>query len=33
MLGFVEKIFVPAMMLFGCNISNINSLKYVSMSN
>ena len=33
MLGFVEKIFVSAMMLFGCNISNINSLKCVSMSN
>ena len=26
MFGFVKQIFVSAMMLFGCNISGVNSL-------
>ena len=33
MFGFVKQIFVSAMMLFGCNLSNINPLKCVSISN
>ena len=33
MFAFVKQIFVSAMMIFGCNISSLSSLKYVSMSN
>ena len=38
MLGFTKQIFVSAMMLFGCNASNVNPLnaiplKFVSMNN
>ena len=33
MLIFVKEIFVSAMMFFSCNLSNVNSLKFVSMSN
>ena len=33
MFGFVKQIFVLAMILFGCNLSNVNPLKCVSMSN
>ena len=33
MFGFVKPIFVSAMMFFGCNVSNVNSLKCVSMNN
>ena len=33
MLRFLNEIFVSAMMFFGCNVSNINPLKCVSMSN
>ena len=33
MFGFLKQIFVSAMMLFDCNLSNINPLKCVSMSN
>ena len=33
MFGFVKQIFVSAMMFFGCNVSNMNPLKCVSMNN
>ena len=33
MFGFVKKVFVSAVMLFGCNVSRENSLGCVSMSN
>ena len=33
MFGFVKKVFVSAVMLFGCNVSSVNSLGCVSMSN
>ena len=33
MFGFVNQIFVSAMMFFGCNLSSVNSLKCVSMNN
>ena len=33
MFRFFKKVFVSAMMFFGCNLSNANSLKWVSMSN
>ena len=33
MFGFVKRIFVSTMMLFGCNLSNVNPLECVSMSN
>ena len=33
MFEFVKQIFISAMMFFGCNLSNVNSLKYVSMNN
>ena len=33
MLKFVKQIFISAMMFFGCNSSNLNSLKCVSMNN
>ena len=31
MFEFVKQIFISAMMFFGCNLSNLNSLKCVSM--
>ena len=31
MLGFVKKIFVSATASFGCNLSNVNPSKCVSM--
>ena len=33
MFEFIKQIFTTAMMFFGCNLSNVNPLKYVSMSN
>ena len=33
MFGFVKKIFVSAIMFFGCNIPGVNSLKCVLMNN
>ena len=33
MLRFVKQIFVSAIMFFICNLSNVNPLKCVSMSN
>ena len=33
MLGFIKKCFVTAMTFFGCNVLNVNPLKYVSMNN
>ena len=33
MLGLIKKSFFTTMMLFGCNLSNINSLKCFSMKN
>ena len=33
MLKFVKQIFISAMMFFGCNSSNVNSFKCVSMNN
>ena len=33
MFRFVKQIFVSAMMFFGCNVSNMNPLKCVSMNN
>ena len=33
MFGFVKRIFVSIMMLFGCNLSSVNLLEYVSMNN
>ena len=33
MFGFVKQIFISAMMFFGCNLSNVNSLKCVLMNN
>ena len=33
MFKFVKQIFISAMMFFGCNLSNVNSLKCVSMNN
>ena len=33
MFGFVKPIFVSAMMFFGCNLSNVNSLKCISVNN
>ena len=33
MLGFVKQIFISAMMFFGCNLPNVNSLKCISMNN
>ena len=33
MFGFVKRIFVSAMMFFGCNLSSVNSLECVSMDN
>ena len=33
MFGFVKKIFISAMMFYGCNLSNVHSLKFISMNN
>ena len=33
MFGFVKRIFVSAMMFFGCNLSSVNPLECVSMNN
>ena len=33
MFGFVKQIFISAMIFFGCNFLNVNSLKCVSMNN
>ena len=33
MFGFVKRIFVSTMMLFGCNLSSVNLLECVSMNN
>ena len=33
MFMFVKKIFFPAMMFFGWNVSNVNPLKCVSINN
>ena len=33
MFGFVKPIFVSAMMFLGCNLSNVNSLKCISVNN
>ena len=32
-LRFVKQIFISAMMFFSCNLSNVNSLKCVSIKN
>ena len=33
MFGFVKQVFVSAMILFGCNLSSINTLEYVLLNN
>ena len=33
MFGFMKRIVVSTMMLFGCNLSSINPLEFVSMNN
>ena len=33
MFGFIKKVFVVAMTFFNVNLSNVNSLEYVSMNN
>ena len=33
MFRFVKQIFVSAIMFFGCNLSSVNPLKYVSINN
>ena len=33
MFGFVKRIFLSAMMFFGCNLSSVNPLECVSMNN
>ena len=33
MFGFVKRIFVSAMMFFGCSLSSVNPLDCVSMNN
>ena len=33
MFGFVKRIFVSTMMLFGCNLSSVNPLECISMNN
>ena len=33
MFGFVKKIFVSAMMFFGCNLSSVNPLECISLNN
>ena len=32
MLGFIKKVFVVAMWFFGCYLSNVNPLEYVSIN-
>ena len=33
MFGFVKQIFVLTVMFFGCNLSSVNPLEFVSMNN
>ena len=33
MFGFIKKFFFTTMMFFGCNLSNTNSLKCISINN
>ena len=33
MLRFIKRIFVSTMIFFGCNLSSVNPLEYVSMNN
>ena len=33
MFRFVKRIFASAMMFFGCNVSSVNSSKFISMNN
>ena len=33
MFGFVKQIFVSAIMFFGCSLSSVNPLKFVSINN
>ena len=33
MFRFEKQIFVSAIMLFGCNLSSMNSLEFVSLNN
>ena len=33
MFGFVKQIFISGMIFFGCDLSNVNSWKCVSMNN
>ena len=33
MFGFIKKVFAVAMTFFNVNLSNVNSLEYVSMNN
>ena len=33
MFGFIKKCFFTTVIFFGCNLSNVNSLKCVSMNN
>ena len=33
MFRFLKQIFVSAMNFFGCNVSSVNSSKYISMNN
>ena len=32
MFRFVRRVFVSAMMFFGCNLSSVNPLEYVSIN-
>ena len=33
MFAFVKQILISTMIFFGCNVSNVNPLKCISMSN
>ena len=33
MFGFIKRCFLTAMMFFGCNLSNLSSLEFISMNN
>ena len=33
MFGFVKRIFISAMMVFGCSFTSVSSLKCISMNN
>ena len=33
MFGFIKKCFFTTMMSFGCNLSNVDLLRYISMNN